>query len=120
LSGSTAATSARRRISGWHDARDDERPVAGNRAFAAAMRPFGTGGAYLNFTPERDRVRAAYGARKYERLVALKQTYDPDNLFRLKSEHHAEQVGVVSSRPRAPGRRDALGRFARSSGNGGS
>jgi hypothetical protein len=47
------------------------------------MRPFSTGGAYLNFTPEADRVRDAYGEEKYERLVALKDRYDPDNLFRL-------------------------------------
>jgi FAD/FMN-containing dehydrogenase len=46
------------------------------------MRPFSTGGAYLNFTPE-DRVRDAYGTGKYERLVALKNRYDPNNLFRL-------------------------------------
>ena len=46
------------------------------------MRPFATGGAYLNFTPE-DRVREGYGEAKYERLVALKDRYDPDNLFRL-------------------------------------
>ena len=38
--------------------------------------------AYLNFTPE-DRVRDAYGPAKYERLVALKNRYDPANLFRL-------------------------------------
>jgi FAD/FMN-containing dehydrogenase len=28
-------------------------------------------------------VRAAYGAATYERLVALKNRYDPTNLFRL-------------------------------------
>ena len=30
-----------------------------------------------------ERVRAAYGAREYERLVALKNKYDPTNFFRL-------------------------------------
>ena len=54
-----------------------------SRAFAAAMRPFGTGAAYLNFTPEGDRVRDAYGDTKYQRLVAVKNRYDPANLFRL-------------------------------------
>jgi DNA-binding SARP family transcriptional activator len=41
------------------------------------------GAAYLNFTPEADRVRDAYGDATYARLVALKDTYDPANLFRL-------------------------------------
>jgi FAD/FMN-containing dehydrogenase len=70
-------------ISIWADPADDERMIAANRAFTAAMRPHATGAAYLNFTPEADRVRDAYGDATYARLVALKDTYDPANLFRL-------------------------------------
>ena len=66
----------------WQRPADDERLIAASRAFCDAMRPFSTGAAYLNFTPE-DRVRDAYGAEKYARLVALKDRYDPGNLFRL-------------------------------------
>jgi FAD/FMN-containing dehydrogenase len=54
------------------------------------MRPFATGGAYLNFTPE-DRVRDAYGPAKYERLVALKDEWDPTNVFR--SNHNIAPSG---------------------------
>jgi hypothetical protein len=66
----------------WDEAEDDERVIALCREFADAMRVFSTGASYLNFTPEDDRVRAAYGDAKYERLVALKEKYDPANLFR--------------------------------------
>jgi len=69
-------------ITMWQQPADDERLMAMSRAFCGAMRPFTTGGAYLNFTLE-DRVMDAYGAEKYARLVALKDRYDPDNLFRL-------------------------------------
>jgi FAD/FMN-containing dehydrogenase len=70
-------------ISVWTEPADDGRMIPANRAFAAAMRPFSTGASYLNFTPEADRVRDAYGDDKYSRLVALKDRYDPENLFRL-------------------------------------
>lgn len=43
------------------------------------------GGGYVNFMmddEDEDRVRAAYGPN-YERLVAVKRAYDPDNLFRV-------------------------------------
>ena len=48
------------------------------------MAPSLTGGTYVNFLSNEgdERVRAAYGD-KYDRLVALKDEYDPTNLFRL-------------------------------------
>jgi FAD/FMN-containing dehydrogenase len=50
-----------------------------------AMAPALTGGTYVNFLSNEgeERVRDAYGQDKYERLVALKDAYDPTNLFRL-------------------------------------
>jgi FAD/FMN-containing dehydrogenase len=86
-------------ISMWESDKDDERLIAANRAFADAMRPFGTGGAYLNFTPEANRVRGAYGDEKYGRLVTLKDKYDPDNLFRMnqniKPSSQAGELALV-------------------------
>jgi FAD/FMN-containing dehydrogenase len=49
------------------------------------MGPFMSGGAYVNYLGAdagAEAVRAAYGPA-YERLVALKDRYDPDNAFRL-------------------------------------
>ena len=50
-----------------------------------ALEPHAAGRAYVNFMGDEgsDRVRAAYGADTYARLVALKRQYDPDNLLRL-------------------------------------
>ncbi|MGH7686112.1 MAG: FAD-binding oxidoreductase [Candidatus Dormibacteria bacterium] len=78
----------------WTDPADDERLIAAGRAFAAAMRPHTTGASYLNFTPEADRVRDAYGDEKYSRLVALKDRYDPANLFRLNQNIRPSQPTV--------------------------
>jgi FAD/FMN-containing dehydrogenase len=69
-------------ITMWQQPADDERLIAATRTFCDAMRPFSTGAAYLNFTPEA-RVRDAYGEAKYRRLETLKDRYDPTNLFRL-------------------------------------
>ena len=53
------------------------------RASWTRVEPF-TKGSYINFqTPDEgeERIRASYGAN-YERLLDLKERYDPDNLFR--------------------------------------
>ena len=51
----------------------------------SALQPFTTVGQYVNDAVESDvaSVRTVYGDEKYDRLVALKRTYDPDNVFRL-------------------------------------
>jgi FAD/FMN-containing dehydrogenase len=48
------------------------------------MDPWSTGG-YVNFTsePGPDKVQASYPPDTYARLVAVKDRYDPTNLFRL-------------------------------------
>ena len=49
------------------------------------IRPFSTGGNYVNFQLAEDdtaRTVAAYGSN-YQRLQRVKATYDPDNLFRV-------------------------------------
>ncbi len=51
----------------------------------AEIEPSLTGGAYINFLSAEgeERVKAAYGAEKFARLQALKDRYDPTNLFHL-------------------------------------
>lgn len=73
----------------WQDPADDDRVIAFVRESHAMMQPFAAQGEYVNFlaAAELDRAaettRRAYGDKKYERLVALKDQYDPHNLFRL-------------------------------------
>ena len=51
----------------------------------ADLAPFATDGRYVNDVVEvgADVPRTIYGDAKYERLVALKREWDPDNVFRL-------------------------------------
>ncbi|HEX6537837.1 MAG TPA: FAD-binding oxidoreductase [Candidatus Dormibacteraeota bacterium] len=72
-------------IATWTDPADDDTHIAGNRALAAALEPYSSGGVYVNFLGDEGaaRVRDAYGDAKYARLVRLKRAYDPQNMFSL-------------------------------------
>jgi FAD/FMN-containing dehydrogenase len=60
------------------------------------MVPWSTGGVCLNFLGANDaspeRVRATYSEADYRRLVAVKRTYDPENLFRVN--HNIPPIDV--------------------------
>jgi hypothetical protein len=70
----------------WDNAGDDDAFMSWSRDVYERLRPFSSAGAYINLMvdddPNSDWVRTAYGETKYDRLVALKNRWDPDNLFR--------------------------------------
>jgi FAD/FMN-containing dehydrogenase len=68
----------------WSDPADAEKNIRWTREYWEAMQPFAADAVYVNFlgAEGEERVRAAYGAN-YERLVALKNTYDPMIFFHL-------------------------------------
>jgi hypothetical protein len=66
-----------------------DRDAAWTRGFFAALSRFREG-VYVNFLggdEDPDRVREAYGESVYDRLVDVKTTYDPDNVF-----HHNQNI----------------------------
>lgn len=69
----------------WLDPAADEANFAWGRSSMDALRPFATAVNYVNDLGNvgTDGVRAAYGDDKYDRLVALKRAWDPDNIFKL-------------------------------------
>ena len=83
----------------WRPGEDfGDRDTAWAREFFAALGRFREG-VYVNFLggdEDPDRVREAYGDSVYERLVKVKTTYDPDNVF-----HHNQNIrpGSLPLRP---------------------
>ena len=68
----------------WREPAEDPARIAWGRHAMATLRPFATSVNYVNDLGQldQDAVRAAYGPAKYDRLVALKRTWDPANVFR--------------------------------------
>jgi hypothetical protein len=69
----------------WDDPALDEPCRSWAREALADLAPFASDGRYVNDVAEvgADLARSVYGDGKYERLVALKREWDPDNVFRL-------------------------------------
>jgi FAD/FMN-containing dehydrogenase len=63
-----------------------DHPAWARRTSAVLADRSTSGGGYLNYgAPDEpiERVRAAYGHAKFERLRQVKRRYDPHNLFRF-------------------------------------
>ncbi|MEF8901591.1 MAG: FAD-binding oxidoreductase [Halovenus sp.] len=69
---------------GWGDPDRDDDMIEWAREFHGAMEPYATDGVYSNYLDrdEDERIRAAYG-ENYDRLVEVKDEWDPGNLFRM-------------------------------------
>lgn len=67
------------------DPSNNEKIISWTKNYYDALHPFSAGGAYVNFLmgdEGEDRVKATYG-ENYQRLIAIKDKYDPQNLFRV-------------------------------------
>jgi FAD/FMN-containing dehydrogenase len=68
----------------WRDSSDDERCLAWAKDFHSSTQEFAQG-VYVNFISQEgeDRVKEAYTPEVWNRLVEVKNKWDPNNLFRL-------------------------------------
>lgn len=71
-------------LANWSDASADEGNISWVRGLFNKLRPAMKPGVYVNFMSgdEQDRVSEAYHLR-WDRMVAVKSHYDPNNFFRL-------------------------------------
>lgn len=85
----------------WESPDHDEAGTRWARRTAALLEPYSVSGAgYVNYSPadeSAERVQAAYGDERWQRLVTIKRRYDPDNRFRFN--HNI--VGPMASRSSA-------------------
>lgn len=81
------------------DHAEDQRNVDYTRSVVAAMRPWATGNSYLNFIGDEGltKVEAAFGPAKFARLQAIKDIWDPGNVFR-----HNQNIPPTSETARTP------------------
>jgi len=72
--------------SGWTEPEQDEEMIEWTRRFHRAVEPHARGGSYANYLSEDEDARSsdAFGDN-YERLVQLKNEWDPTNFFRMNS-----------------------------------
>jgi FAD/FMN-containing dehydrogenase len=70
-------------VAQWDDPAEDQRHIDLTRENWLSISAFSPGGVYVNNlgADAPDRVREAYGDAKYGRLVALKNRWDPENVF---------------------------------------
>jgi FAD/FMN-containing dehydrogenase len=81
----------------WEDPAQDEAQIAWARAYTDALgRASLTGAGYGNYASgdeTAERIHAAYGGERFERLQRVKRRYDPDNAFRFNHNIPPGPVG---------------------------
>src|SRR5262249_42593713 len=78
--------------SGWSDAGETTEHVDQMREFYATMRPYVSGGAYVNYCDlDLPQCATAYWGANLPRLSSIKTGFDPDNVFR-----HAQSVPLAA------------------------
>ena len=80
----------------WEREEDDNIQRVWARDYADVLESHSSSGGYLNYTnpdDSLDRVRAAFGPEKFERLRQIKKRYDPENLFRFN--HNIPPAGQL-------------------------
>jgi FAD/FMN-containing dehydrogenase len=68
----------------WEKAEEDEKCISWSREFFNKAASYATGSVYVNFLTQEEgnRVADAYGPN-HDRLVQVKNKYDPKNFFRM-------------------------------------
>jgi hypothetical protein len=86
-------------LANWSEPSADSGNVAWIRGVFNKLRPAMKPGVYVNFMSgdEQDRVPEAYHER-WDRIVAVKSHYDPDNFFRLNQNVPPRKLGAKLSR----------------------
>ena len=76
-------------VAGWTDPAEDEARMAAARRYGTAVEPFASGVYVNDLTDEGEAgIQRAYGPDKLARLAALKDRYDPENVFHLNHNIH--------------------------------
>ena len=71
-------------LASWSDPAVDAERIQWVRDYYDATAPHSEPGGYINFMDDDDRSRIRDNYKgNYDRLVAVKRTYDPDNLFHI-------------------------------------
>ena len=84
---------------GWTDPAEDQARISIARRYGAAIEPYASGVYVNDLTDEGEEgVRRAYGTGQMARLAALKDRYDPDNVFHL---NHNIPAGQPTTAPGA-------------------
>jgi len=92
-------------IATWSDPAEDAVHIGWTKKLIDSLTPYATGGVYLNFEQDEgaDLVRRGYDADTYARLVALKDKWDPTNVFRVNQNIPPSRVIQL------PGQREKAG-----------